>query len=384
MGKLVAGINGPFVGKVGHTIGSSWRGIPYIKSLGRRTKPPTEGEKINRYIFGMTQEWLYPLTEFLRVGFKNYTPTNQGVNAAKSLLYKNALIKDGFNSTIDPTLVKVSHGQLPLPARIDVEMSEENKLIFTWDTDCERVNEFDQVMLLAYDIEEGEANMTTHGQFRKSGRDELSLTNLTNFVVYAAFLSRDRESQSESVYLGSFTKPKIKEEETDANNEKTAKKTEDKAKVSTKSDDLAAAKTDPSSAKSPEIEEVPKNQLSLFDSFEEVIENSSGTQEPEKHEDYSKPSSTQEAENSNTKPEIKQQLPNTKETNEEDLEEESREPVIQRFTFINPNVKVKEEASKISDIGQDEPDEQVIIKKERLTFITTKKHLDKIKKLGPF
>ena len=113
MGKLVNGINGPFVGKVGNVIGSSWRGIPYMKSRGLRTKPATPAEKLNRFIFGMTQQWLFPLTKFLRVGFKNYTLTNQGVNAAKSYLYKHALIKDGYDSVIDPTLMKVSHGTCP-------------------------------------------------------------------------------------------------------------------------------------------------------------------------------------------------------------------------------------------------------------------------------
>src|SRR5690606_34337514 len=129
MGKYVSGINGAFTGKIGNTIGSSWRGIPYMKSRSHRTKPATEGEKINRFIFGMTQQWLKPLKEYLRIGFNNYTLTNQGVNAAKSFLYKNALIKDGFNSTIDPTLVKVSHGDLPFPATMDVELKSDNTLI---------------------------------------------------------------------------------------------------------------------------------------------------------------------------------------------------------------------------------------------------------------
>src|SRR5690606_29542654 len=198
----------PYVGKVGNVIGSSWRGIPYIKSRGLRTKPATEGELINRFIFGKTQKWLFPINDFLRVGFKNYTLKSQGVSAAKSYLYKHALVKDGFDSTIDPTLMKVSHGDLPLPNSIEVELSQENELIFTWEIgSCTLENQFDQIILLAYDIENEEIAVSLNGQFRHTGRDVLDIgRSVRTFVVYAAFIAADRESQSDSVYLGTFTR----------------------------------------------------------------------------------------------------------------------------------------------------------------------------------
>ena len=33
MGRLVSGINGPIIGKVGTVIGSTWKGKPYVKSI---------------------------------------------------------------------------------------------------------------------------------------------------------------------------------------------------------------------------------------------------------------------------------------------------------------------------------------------------------------
>ena len=89
------GILGPLKGKVGPVVGSSWRGIPYVKSAPVRKKPPSQKELENRHIFAFTQQWLEPIKEFLKQGFKNYSRTNYGVNAAKSFLYKFALIKDG-------------------------------------------------------------------------------------------------------------------------------------------------------------------------------------------------------------------------------------------------------------------------------------------------
>jgi len=425
MGKLVNGINGPFVGKVGNTIGSSWRGIPYIKSRGHRTKPATEGEKINRFIFGMTQQWLYPLKEFLRIGFNNYTLTNQGVNAAKSFLYKNALIKDGFDSTIDPTSVKVSHGELPLPARMDVELTDENKLIFTWDTECKRVNELDQVMLLAYDIEDGEVSMETHGLFRKTGRDELNVSNLSNFVVYAAFLSADRNSQSDSVYLGSFTTVEITEDEEETETESKTQKTESKIKAasktkveskSTDSDETRigdetkvndATKTDNNTRASTEKrtlvpsadsvetktsvtptditkkEVVTENKLSLFDPLDEVDENKTESLKPKIQSkvtsadppirDKSLPDHVVLTETENIE---KQKIPNTEPVKEE-LKIKNKTPIKQKFTFINSDNEAVKEVQKSAESKQEEPDETVVIKKGRITYYVSKRHLEK-------
>jgi len=232
MGRLKYGINGPIVGKVGTVVGSSWRGIDYVKSLPKRKKPPTENEKINRFIFAKTQNWLQPIAGFLKVGFKDYTPTNQGVNAAKSYLYKNALIKDGYDSVIDPSKMMVSYGDLPLVENLQMELNSENELLVTWNADEIRSEEKepdDQVMILAYNVDKKDAYFTISGQFRKTGSDKLDLKLVLDGTihVYVAFVSVDRSRQSNSVYLGTvFTEKKqtgniaIKEKEEKATEEK--------------------------------------------------------------------------------------------------------------------------------------------------------------------
>src|SRR5690606_20834076 len=63
------------------------------------------------------------------------------------------------------------------------------------------------IMMMAYNIEEEDALMTTSGQFRKTGSDSLDLSdgNEGTFHIYAAFVSVDRTSQSDSIYLGTVT-----------------------------------------------------------------------------------------------------------------------------------------------------------------------------------
>lgn len=214
MARLKKGINGPISGKVGNVVGSSWKGIDYIKSLPVRRKPPTENELKNRFRFGLSQAWLSPLLVFVRAGFKGYTETYEGFSAAKSYLSKNALEGEGFETTVNPALVKVSYGDLPLSEDIEFEKISDSELLFTWNPGkIKGASPDDQIMLLAYNIENkdeinsGNAIFSLTGQFRKTGSDRLIITpdgsSLAKvYHIYVAFSAFDRSSQSDSVYLG--------------------------------------------------------------------------------------------------------------------------------------------------------------------------------------
>ena len=212
MAYLKKGLLGPVTGKVGTLVGSSWRGIEFVKSLPNRTKPPTPGELANRHIFKFTQQWLTPIDSFLKVGFKGYSQTSYGVNAAKSYLYKHALKKDGFNSSIDPSLMLVSYGNLSLSDNIQMELIENDQLSISWNPKILKGQDpDDQVMIVAYNIEKKIAIATASGQFRKTGQHILDLEGLADGTIhiYVAFISVDRESQSNSVYLGTvFIEPR--------------------------------------------------------------------------------------------------------------------------------------------------------------------------------
>jgi hypothetical protein len=210
MGRLVNGPNGPIVGKVGTIIGSSINGRYYIKGPHKpRTKDISEDEKRNQNKFGMAQLWLGPLKEFVRVGFKGYAPTFQGFQGALSYLLHNAFEGEQPNISINPALVKVSYGNLPLPADISVVKLPDNRLQFTWDaTPIEGIHSADQVMMLAYQIvpispkEPRWYSYNTTGQLRSAGTDTLPLYGPGTYHIWCAFVAHDRSRQSDSVYLG--------------------------------------------------------------------------------------------------------------------------------------------------------------------------------------
>ncbi len=144
----------------------------------------------------------------MREGFRGYTPTVEGFVAAKSYLLLNAFEGEQSDIRINPALVKLSHGDLPLSANIAVSQIEGGTVHFTWDgANVEGGNARDQVMLLAYDIENGKAYFTTTGQFRSVGAETLNIdpTPGKTWHFYVAFTAADRSRQSDSVYLGEVT-----------------------------------------------------------------------------------------------------------------------------------------------------------------------------------
>jgi hypothetical protein len=210
LGTLLNGLNGPIRGKVGKVIGSSRNGVPYVKGpYKKRTKSVSGKELLNRKKFAEAQAWLSPLLNFLQVGFKGYSQRAQGFIAAKSWLLKNAVVSNGNDFHIDPSLVKVSSGDLPNPPNIAVTQTETGDLVFTWDTSSDTLalgDESDQIMMLAYDVTSDVGLYKTTGQFRSTGTDTLQLRPAfgNTFQVYAAFNAADRSRQSDSVYLGEW------------------------------------------------------------------------------------------------------------------------------------------------------------------------------------
>lgn len=69
--------------------------------------------------------------DVLRVGFKNYSPKSQGFVSAKSYLYKHALKVDGDTISVDPGLMKISFGSLPISENAAVSVTGTKELTFT-------------------------------------------------------------------------------------------------------------------------------------------------------------------------------------------------------------------------------------------------------------
>jgi hypothetical protein len=205
MARLNNGLYGHISGALGPAIASTWKGKPYLRSRPRkRGKKRGIKEKLNQDKFSKAHYWLQPLLDFIRIGFRSYSPTIDGFNAAKSCCLKNSFTSEAAEQKIDPSLVQLSHGELPLPLNINIKRSGDHLLEFSWDTTYNGGNHYDQAMLVAYDVEARRVEMKLTGQFRLTGADKMELPPVRNksYHVYIAFVAHDRSRQSNSVYLG--------------------------------------------------------------------------------------------------------------------------------------------------------------------------------------
>ena len=201
--------DGKLSGKLRNLVAYTRDGENLRRKAPNRTTPPTERELVNQYIFGLVQDWVTPLSPFLKRGFKNYGRKVYGANAAKSLIHRKALHRQGYDSTIDPSLVQVSAGKVALPENLQASQGADGQIHFSWDPKTVgNASPRDRIMLLAYNVEKKWPEYELSGPKRHEAAAQLSLAgNLSGtYHLYAAFVSEDGEEQSDSGYLGSLEK----------------------------------------------------------------------------------------------------------------------------------------------------------------------------------
>lgn len=203
------GINGHFSGKIGNVVGYDFMGQQVIRTIPKkRTSPPTPKELLNRQKFAASQYWLEPLTDFLRIGFKDYRPTFQGFVAAKSYNQKNALVyKQDEGFSIDPALALVSFGTQPLPLSAEAIANQNQEVVINWSTEAPAAYN-DQTMLIAYDIQHRKVVYHTAAARRSAGTARLAFPKEDEgktYHFYLAFIADDRSTKSNSMYLGNLT-----------------------------------------------------------------------------------------------------------------------------------------------------------------------------------
>jgi hypothetical protein len=114
MAKFAKGILGAFLGKVGTVIGSTWKGIPYMRSLsGKRSNAGTQKQIEQQAKFGVAVNFLHTMKDLLQIGYKSQATRMTEVNAALAHFMKNAISGVYPVFTIQYPQVLISRGNLP-------------------------------------------------------------------------------------------------------------------------------------------------------------------------------------------------------------------------------------------------------------------------------
>ena len=210
MGTLNKGLLGGFSGKVGNVVGSSCRGVEYIKSPpAKMTNPRTQGQTKQRSKFVVTQNFLRTITPFIRVGFKDFALEGMSAfNAAMSYNMLNGIETSSAGNVLNYPDILVSRGSLSFSNSINTKITK-GELHFSWDTaNKENAKPNDQVMLIAYNSKKEVSVYDINGGKRNAGATSLDLPPDWNgdiIETYIAFKSEDGSMVSNSCYSGSFT-----------------------------------------------------------------------------------------------------------------------------------------------------------------------------------
>ena len=208
MGTIKQGILGGFSGKVGTVIGSSWKGISYMRGRAQNVKNPrTERQMEQRSKFALTLDFLKPITPFVRTGFKAYASKQTAFNAAMSYIVKNAISGTYPNYAINFTNVLVSRGALETAKEPSAEVSAGSFIIKTRTETNGSGQPTDLMMPLIFNANKGEAVFSTAGAARSVGQTTLATPADwagDTVEVFLGMISEDGTLVANAVYVGQF------------------------------------------------------------------------------------------------------------------------------------------------------------------------------------
>ncbi len=208
MGIIEKGINGPFKGKAGSVVGSSWKKVSYIKGLQRKTgvkRKPSPEQAIQQQRFKLLNDFLRPLSKILNVGLKPFLAKATGVNAAFSLNYDRAFPAGADADSLNYEALQFSHGSL-CTAGAEKAWRENDSIKVTWNTKTYGMGgEMDDIAyVVVYCPEMDRFFSDAHEATRQDGFaviDLLGNSCSTGLHTWLFFVDKRQKRASPTVYI---------------------------------------------------------------------------------------------------------------------------------------------------------------------------------------
>jgi hypothetical protein len=210
MARPGKGILGDFSGKVGTVVGSSWRGIPYMRSLPSRKKNVklTEAQQLQQAKFALATSFIGAFTPLFETSFQQ-TAGQTGRNAALANLVTQAIGGVYPNLLIEHSLAMVAKGSLKKADNANADSPAPGKLRFSWtdNTGLGNATANDKAILVAYCPETNDVAFTIEGGIRQTGEFELDVPSFSGKQVHTwiSFRSAKGKLTADSVYAGAVT-----------------------------------------------------------------------------------------------------------------------------------------------------------------------------------
>lgn len=206
MGIIEKGINGPFKGKAGSVIGSSWKKINYIKGLpNKRKSAPTDKQARQQLRFNLLRDFLNPLSKVLKVSLLPLMTKSTGVNAAFRLNFDHVFMEEGEDISLDYSAMQLSHGSL-CTAGAEKAWVENDSVVVTWHTKTYGMggDMDDIVYALVYCPEINQFFGGEVGKTRQDGKtivDRIDVRYTSQLHTWIFFVDKLRKRASPTVYI---------------------------------------------------------------------------------------------------------------------------------------------------------------------------------------
>jgi len=211
MGKIKQGILGGFSGGVGTVVGGTWKGIDYMRIRPARvSNPQTDPQLDQRKKFAVTMKFLQPISQFIRIGFKNFAVKMTAMNAAFAYNIRNALKGTYPDYEISYANALVSRGNLAPALNPAVQSTISGTVEFTWADNSTDINAspLDKTMLVVYNPLKGQAVCVVDDGIRSDSPQTVTVPNSflgDQVQCYIGFISADGQEVSNSNYAGVVT-----------------------------------------------------------------------------------------------------------------------------------------------------------------------------------
>ncbi|WP_316735757.1 DUF6266 family protein [Pedobacter aquatilis] len=211
MATYKKGILGVFSGKVGTVIGSTWKGVDYMRSLPKSsTKTPTQAQLDQRIRFALVNAFIKPIAPLIRLGYQSTSGNVTPLNAAIAYHLKESVTGISPDFAIDYSKVLFSRGELLGPWLPVATPDARQQLTINWEDNSTSsfANATDMATILIYNPVTKEYMYADQVAARSSLMASMRVpANFVGTAVHAwmAFFAANGSIVSTSIYLGEIT-----------------------------------------------------------------------------------------------------------------------------------------------------------------------------------
>ena len=210
MGIYNKGVLGPFSGKIGTVVGSSWRGIDYMRSLPKKgNRTPTATQLLQRQRFLKVTEFLTPINAVLKKFFGSNSGELSRTNQALSYHMREAVtyVDPDFEMVFNK--VQIAKGDLTGVQNPTVTPAT-NALDFSWENNTGQGEAVanDQLVVVVYAPVGGLYFYTLLGGLRSAAAATINLPSYFSGLEvqsWITFASADAKKYATSIYMGAVT-----------------------------------------------------------------------------------------------------------------------------------------------------------------------------------